>query len=256
MIPGKIIDWNKKLQKRLIMDNFQLRSLQSRMKKITLSRNIDVSVDTQIPLTSGVRLQTLNYMVTVELGGQKMTVIVDTGSDLELVRSYSSTRRSLQFATGNSGSVCGSNPPTCNYAVNYCDGSYTSGEKLRLQVHWSWVEIPRFTENTTPISYTRMIKNSLLPFYFLNLTGITALKAEFMKLFSGYPSAPSLMILDSCFNLSGYQEVEIPDIKMYFEGSAELNVDVTGVFYFIKTDASQCAWLFQVSQMKMKMTLA
>ncbi|KAJ6694879.1 hypothetical protein OIU74_014084 [Salix koriyanagi] len=66
-----------------------------------------------------------------------------------------------------------------------------------------------------------------------------ALKAEFMKQFSGYPSAPSFMILDSCFNLSGYQEVEIPDIKMYFEGSAELNVDVTGVFYFVNTGASQ-----------------
>ncbi|KAJ6703032.1 hypothetical protein OIU85_029044 [Salix viminalis] len=196
------------------------------MKNIILSRNIDVSVDTQIPLTSAVRLQTLNYMVTVELGGQKMTAIVNTGSDLswvrcqpcnrcsnqhdpifrsskspsyQTVRCYSSTCRSLQFATGNSGSVCGSNPPTCNYVVNYGDGSYTSGE----------VEA----------------------------------KASGSLVMGGNPSAVLLhhlfKILDSCFNLSGYQEVEIPDIKMYFEGSAELNVDVTGVFYFVKTGASQ-----------------
>ena len=106
-------------------------------------------MDTQIPLTPGARLQTLNHMVPVELGGQKMTVIVDTGSDLswvrcqpcnrcynqqepilrpskspsyQTVRCYSSTCRSLQFATGNSG-VCGSNPPTFNYVVDYGDGS-------------------------------------------------------------------------------------------------------------------------------------
>ncbi|KAJ6944278.1 aspartyl protease family protein [Populus alba x Populus x berolinensis] len=357
---GKILDWNKKIQKRLIMDNFQLRSLQSRIKNI-ITGNIDDSVTTQIPLTSGVRLQSLNYIVTVELGGRKMTVIVDTGSDLSWVQcqpcnrcykqqdpvfnpskspSYrtvlcnSSTCRSLQLATGNTG-VCGSNPPTCNYVVNYGDGSYTSGEVGMEHLNLGNTTVNNFIfgcgrknqglfggasglvglgrtdlslisqispmfggvfsyclptaeaeasgslvmggnssvyKNTTPISYTRMIHNPLLPFYFLNLTGITvggvevqapsfgkdriiidsgtvisrlppsiyqALKAEFVKQFSGYPSAPSFMILDSCFNLSGYQEVEIPDIKMYFEGSAELNVDVTGVFYSVKTDASQ-----------------
>ncbi|CAK7336345.1 unnamed protein product [Dovyalis caffra] len=359
---GKILDWNEKLQKHLIMDNFQLRSLQSRMKNITSGRNIDDSVDTQIPLTSGIRLQTLNYIVTVELGGRKMSVIVDTGSELSWVqcqpckRCYnqqdpvfnpsaspsfhtvlcnSSTCQSLQFATGNSG-VCGSNTPNCNYVVNYGDGSYTRGELAmehlnlgnsttvnnfifgcgrnnqglfggasglvglgRSDLSLISQTSPLFggvfsyclpiTEaeasgslvmggnssvykNTTPISYTRMIPNPLLPFYFLNLTSITvggvalqapsfgkggimidsgtvitrlppsiyqALKGEFVKQFSGFPTAPAFLILDTCFNLSGYQEVEIPNIKMHFEGNAELNVDVTGVFYFVKTDASQ-----------------
>ncbi|KAI5600634.1 aspartyl protease family protein At5g10770 [Populus trichocarpa] len=359
---GKILDWNKKLKKHLIMDDFQLRSLQSRMKSIISGRNIDDSVDAPIPLTSGIRLQTLNYIVTVELGGRKMTVIVDTGSDLSWVQcqpckrcynqqdpvfnpstspSYrtvlcsSPTCQSLQSATGNLG-VCGSNPPSCNYVVNYGDGSYTRGElgtehldlgnstavnnfifgcgrnnqglfggasglvglgrsSLSLISQTSAMFGGVFSyclpiteteasgslvmggnssvyKNTTPISYTRMIPNPQLPFYFLNLTGITvgsvavqapsfgkdgmmidsgtvitrlppsiyqALKDEFVKQFSGFPSAPAFMILDTCFNLSGYQEVEIPNIKMHFEGNAELNVDVTGVFYFVKTDASQ-----------------
>ncbi|PQM40338.1 aspartyl protease family protein [Prunus yedoensis var. nudiflora] len=83
-----------------------------------------------------------------------MTVIVDTGSDLTWVQcqpcklcynqqeplfnssaspSYksvlcnSSTCQALQFDTGNSG-ACGSNPTSCNYVVNYGDGSYTRGE--------------------------------------------------------------------------------------------------------------------------------
>lgn len=128
-------------------------------------------------------------------------------------------------------------------------------------------------KNSTPISYTKMVQNPQLPtFYFLNLTGITiggvklqatgfskggmmidsgtviarlppsiyrALKTEFLKQFSGFPQASGFSILDTCFNLSGYQEVNIPTIRMQFEGNAELIVDLTGIFYFIKTDASQ-----------------
>uniref|UniRef100_A0A6N2JWE2 Peptidase A1 domain-containing protein n=1 Tax=Salix viminalis TaxID=40686 RepID=A0A6N2JWE2_SALVM len=205
MIPGKIIDWNKKLQKRLIMDNFQLRSFQSRMKNIILSRNIDVSVDTQIPLTSGVRLQTLNYMVTVELGGQKMTAIVNTGSDLSWVRCQ-----------------------PCNRCSNQHDPIFRSSKSP------SFKQFDAIHQPVDPYSLQLEIQDQ-----FVGVTLRLALKAEFMKQFSGCPSAPSFKILDSCFNLSGYQEVEIPDIKMYFEGSAELNVDVTGVFYFVKTGASQ-----------------
>lgn len=127
--------------------------------------------------------------------------------------------------------------------------------------------------NSTPISYTKMVQNPQLPtFYFLNLTGITiggvelqatgfskggmmidsgtvitwlppsiyrALKTEFLKQFSGFLQASGFSILDTCFDLSGYQEVDIPTIRMRFEGNAELIVDLTGIFYFIKTDASQ-----------------
>ncbi|KAL6972666.1 hypothetical protein U1Q18_026841, partial [Sarracenia purpurea var. burkii] len=43
-------------------------------------------------------------------------------------------------------------------------------------------------------------------------------KAEFHKRFSGFPTAPSFSIFDTFFNLTGYEEVEIPTIKMNFEG--------------------------------------
>ncbi|XP_015570839.2 aspartyl protease family protein At5g10770 [Ricinus communis] len=358
---GKSTDWNKKLQKSLILDDFRVRSLQSRIKSIFSGNNID-ALDSQIPLSSGVRLQTLNYIVTVEIGGRNMTVIVDTGSDLTWVQcqpcrlcynqqdplfnpsgspSYqtilcnSSTCQSLQYATGNLG-VCGSNTPTCNYVVNYGDGSYTRGDLGMEQLNLGTTHVSNFIfgcgrnnkglfggasglmglgrsdlslvsqtsaifegvfsyclpttaadasgslilggnssvyKNTTPISYTRMIANPQLPtFYFLNLTGISIggvalqapnyrqsgilidsgtvitrlpppvyrdLKAEFLKQFSGFPSAPPFSILDTCFNLNGYDEVDIPTIRMQFEGNAELTVDVTGIFYFVKTDASQ-----------------
>lgn len=359
---GKIIDWNKKLQKRLILDDVHVRSLQSRMKNMA---HIDEDASkTQIPLTSGLKLGILNYIVTVGFGGRNMTVIMDTGSDLTWVQcqpcklcydqqeplfnpsaspSYqsvlcnSTTCQSLQFATGNLG-VCGSNQPTCDYVVNYGDGSYTRGELAHEHLNLGTTPVNNFIfgcgrsnkglfggasglmglgrselsvisqtsglfggvfsyclpstesgessgslvmggdssvfKNHTPISYTKMVPNpQLSTFYFLNLTGISigdvalqdpksfanagilidsgtvitrlapsiykAVKAEFQKQFSGFPSAPEFSILDTCFNLSGYDEVNIPTIKLHFEGNAYLTVDVTGILYFVKTDASQ-----------------
>lgn len=324
--------------------------------------NIEDASKTQIPLASGLKLGILNYIVSVELGVRNMTVIMDTGSDLTWVQcqpcklcynqheplfnpgtslSYqsvlcnSTTCQSLQFATGNSG-VCGSNQTTCNYVVNYGDGSYTSGELAREHLNLGTTPVNNFLfgcgrnnkglyggtsglmglgrsdlsvisqtsalfggvfsyclpsteagesgslvmggdssvfKNYTPISYTKMASNpQLSTFYFLNLTGISiggvalqnpsfanggimidsgtvitrlapsiykAVKAEFQNQFSGFPQAPGYSILDTCFNLSGFDEVNIPIIKLQFEGNAELTVDVTGILYFVKTDASQ-----------------
>ncbi|KAF8400479.1 hypothetical protein HHK36_013777 [Tetracentron sinense] len=358
---GMIKNWDAKLQSRLIFDNNRVQSLQSRIRKAVSSRIEDQS-DTQIPLSSGIKLQTLNYIVTVELGGKKMMVIIDTGSDLTWVQcqpckscysqqdplfdpaispSYqsilcnSSTCQSLQSSTANSG-ACGTNQRTCNYVVSYGDGSYTWGELGHERLNLGTTAVEDFVfgcgrnnkglfggaaglmglgrsdlslvsqtytkfggvfsyclpstetdasgsltlggdssvyKNSTPISYTKMISSSeLSTSYFLNLTGISiggvalqppgfanggmlidsgtvitrlapsvyrALRAEFLKQFSGFPPAPGFSILDTCFNLSEYEEVNIPILRMYFEEAVEVDVDVTGIFYFIKTDASQ-----------------
>lgn len=362
-------DWNKLLQKSLILDDRRVESLQARIKNraSTSSTTEEVNVsDKGIPLNSGVELGTLNYIVTVELGGREMTVIVDTGSDLTWVQCQpcnscydqkepvfnpsaspsfqtvlcnSSDCQSLAFDTGNTG-ICGTPPTTttrsCNYVVSYSDGSYTRGELAHDHLNLGKTPVDNFVfgcgrnnkglfggasglmglgrssislvsqtseifggffsyclpstqagdsgslvlggnssvyNTSTPISYTRMIQNpELSTFYFLNLTAVSvggvrikdssfgkngllidsgtvitrlpptiykALKEEFVKQFSSFPSAPAFSILDTCFNLSAYQEVEVPTIKLQFEGNAEMSVDIAGVFYFVKTDASQ-----------------
>ncbi|OWM81886.1 hypothetical protein CDL15_Pgr007924 [Punica granatum] len=332
------------------------------MKSLT-SRHKDDASEAQIPLTSGIKLQTLNYIVSVELGGRNMSVIVDTGSDLTWVQcqpcricyfqqdplfnpslspSYksiscnSSTCRSLLFETGNSGICSETAPQLCNYVVSYGDGSYTRGELGLETLNLGTTSVSDFVfgcgrnnkglfgdasglmglgrssvslvsqtstmfggvfsyclpsadaasagslvfggdssvyKNSTPISYTNIIPKPQLPtFYFLNLTGISigkvalespsfgksgilidsgtvitrlppsmysALKSEFLRQFSGFPSAPGFSILDTCFNLSSYQEVDVPEIKMHFGGGAEMVVDVMGVMYFAKSDPSQ-----------------
>ncbi|XP_019422111.1 PREDICTED: aspartyl protease family protein At5g10770 [Lupinus angustifolius] len=360
----KKIDWNKRLQKQLILDDINVHSMQNRIRR-TISSHIVEASETQIPLTSGINLQTLNYIVSIGLGSQNMTVIVDTGSDLTWIQcepcmscynqqgpifnpstssSYkpilcnSSTCQSLQSATGNRGTCDASNSSSCNYVVNYGDGSYTNGELGLEHLVFGGISVSSFVfgcgrnnkglfggvsglmglgrsylsmisqtnatfggvfsyclptiesggsgslvmgnnesssvfKNVTPIAYTNMVLNPQLSnFYILNLTGIDvggvalkstsfgnggmlidsgtvitrlvpsvykALKEEFLKQFSGYPSAPGFSLLDTCFNLTGNEEVSIPTIRLHFEDNAEMNVDVAGILYIVKDDASQ-----------------
>ncbi|PIA45981.1 hypothetical protein AQUCO_01600323v1 [Aquilegia coerulea] len=360
---GQIKNWDETLQNRLVSDESRVKALQTQIKNkmSSTSRITGLSSSTQIPLKSGINLQSLNYIVTVELGGKKVTLLVDTGSDLTWIQcqpcvscfdqqdplfnpnmsqSYrtftcnSSTCQTLSMSTGNPG-VCGTDRPTCNYMVSYGDGSYSRGELAREYLNLTAdTAVPNFIfgcgrnnkglfggtsgilglgrsqvslisqtsrrfngifsyclpdnedpsslilgenssvyKNSTPITYTRMLLNPQLSnFYLLNLTGMTvggvnlqapgfnnsgiildsgtiitrlvpsvyrALRTEFLKQFSGYPPAPAFSILDTCFNLTGYEELEIPVIKFGFEGSVQMTVDVMGMFYFVKADASQ-----------------
>ncbi|XP_058783803.1 aspartyl protease family protein At5g10770-like [Vicia villosa] len=77
-----------------------------------------------------------------------------------------------------------------------------------------------------------------------------ALKTEFLKQFSGYPFAPGLSILDTCFNLTSIEEVSIPTLSMHFEDNVDLNVDTAVILYMVKDDISQ-VWHLQVSLKKM-----
>ncbi|XP_051187733.1 aspartyl protease family protein At5g10770-like [Lolium perenne] len=322
----------------------------------------------QVPVTSGARLRTLNYVATVGIGGREATVVVDTASELTWVQcapcdachdqqdplfdpaaspSYaavpcnSSSCDALQLATGMSGQPCGGadgRPAACSYALSYRDGSYSRGvlahDKLSLagedvegfvfgcgtsnqgpfggtaglmglgrsQLSLVSQTMDRFGgvfsyclplkesgssgslvlgddsssvyRNSTPIVYTSMLSDPAQgPFYFLNMTGITvggqdvespgsfssgkviidsgtiitsllpsvynAVRAEFLSQLAEYPQAPPFSILDTCFNLTGLNEVQVPSLKFVFEGNVEVEVDSKGVLYFVSTDSSQ-----------------
>nr|ACF79109.1 unknown [Zea mays] len=109
------------------------------------------------------------------------------------------------------------------------------------------------------------------PFYLVNLTGITvggqevestgfsaraivdsgtvitslvpsvynAVRAEFMSQLAEYPQAPGFSILDTCFNMTGLKEVQVPSLTLVFDGGAEVEVDSGGVLYFVSSDSSQ-----------------
>lgn len=361
-LSGAVKNWDEWQQKRLTDDDIRVRYIQSHIKNGISSKIEEDSAQAQTPITSGFKLQTLNYIVTISIGSRNMTVIVDTGSDLTWVQcqpcsscysqpqplfnpslspSYlsvpcnASACQSLQFATGNLG-LCGRNASVCSYSVSYGDGSYTNGELGRDHLVLGRTSVDGFVfgcgrnnkglfgsasglmglgrsdvslisqtsdvfggvfsyclpsteaddsgslvfggnplafKNSTPISYTAMVQNpQLYSFYILNLTGTSvggvqiqssgtgsngiildsgtvitrlppsiykAVKAEFLKQFSGYPVAPGFSILDTCFDLSAYDEVNIPTVKLQFDSHTELSVDATGIFYFARRDASQ-----------------
>ncbi|KEH28580.1 eukaryotic aspartyl protease family protein [Medicago truncatula] len=366
------INWNRKLQKQLIFDDLRVRSMQNRIRaKVSGHNSSEQSSEIQIPLASGINLETLNYIVTIGLGNQNMTVIIDTGSDLTWVQcdpcmscysqqgpvfnpsnssSYnsllcnSSTCQNLQFTTGNTEACESNNPSSCNYTVSYGDGSFTDGELGVEHLSFGGISVSNFVfgcgrnnkglfggvsgimglgrsnlsmisqtnttfggvfsyclpttdsgasgslvignesslfKNLTPIAYTSMVSNPQLSnFYVLNLTGIdvggvaiqdtsfgnggilidsgtvitrlapslyNALKAEFLKQFSGYPIAPALSILDTCFNLTGIEEVSIPTLSMHFENNVDLNVDAVGILYMPKDGSQVCLALASLS---------
>ncbi|KAJ3693351.1 hypothetical protein LUZ60_008831 [Juncus effusus] len=360
------ISHSKYVKDLLASDEDRAKSIQIKIKnrKIFPNKNGKFAAEAaQMPLSSGIKLQTLNYVTTINIGGANTTVIVDTGSDLTWVQctpcascytqqdplfdpSSSSTyvsvpcnsttcTSSLQAATGMSGS-CSSNQSNCIYLLGYGDGSYSKGILAQETLTLDSIQIPKFVfgcgranrglfggtsglmglgrtqlslvsqttdqfggvfsyclptrlynssgslvfgndtssfKNAMDISYTRLISDPLqAPFYFLNLTGASVggvslnasgfssgkilidsgtvitrlppsiykdLKAEFISQFSSYQSVPGFSILDTCFNLTGYDEIRVPTLKLNLEGDVAVSVDVTGILYFVKKDASQ-----------------
>uniref|UniRef100_A0ACD6A0G6 Uncharacterized protein n=1 Tax=Avena sativa TaxID=4498 RepID=A0ACD6A0G6_AVESA len=130
--------------------------------------------------------------------------------------------------------------------------------------------------NTTPVAYTRMIADPAQPpFYFVNVTGATvggasltasglgarnvlidsgtvitrlapsvyhAIRAEFTLQFGAearYPAAPGFSILDTCYNLTGHDEVKVPLLALQLEGSADVTVDAAGMLFMVRKDGSQ-----------------
>lgn len=76
----------------------------------------------------------------------------------------------------------------------------------------------------------------------LPMPAYTALRDEFRSRMSGYPTAPPLSILDTCYDLTGHDNVSVPGVAMQFGGGVSLNVDASGILYV--ADISQACLAF------------
>ncbi|XP_020091171.1 aspartyl protease family protein At5g10770-like [Ananas comosus] len=76
----------------------------------------------------------------------------------------------------------------------------------------------------------------------LPMSAYTALRDEFRSHMSGYPTAPPLSILDTCYDLTGHDNVSVPGVAMQFGGGVNLNVDASGILYV--ADISQACLAF------------
>ncbi|CAD6336317.1 unnamed protein product [Miscanthus lutarioriparius] len=60
----------------------------------------------------------------------------------------------------------------------------------------------------------------------------------------GYKTAPAFSILDTCYDLTGYQggSIVLPAVSLVFQGGACLDVDASGILYVV--DVSQACLAF------------
>ncbi|KAK1314152.1 Protein ASPARTIC PROTEASE IN GUARD CELL 2 [Acorus calamus] len=62
-------------------------------------------------------------------------------------------------------------------------------------------------------------------------TAYGALRTAFRAGMTGYPMAAGSGLLDTCYDLSGYETVEVPTVTLHFEGGAELGLEAVGIMY-------------------------
>lgn len=121
--------------------------------------------------------------------------------------------------------------------------------------------------NSSNISYTPMIRNQSFPsFYFADMVAIkvggkqlairravfrkawtlldsgtvitrlppaayAALRKAFRGQMGQYEAAPALSILDTCYNLTGYETVSVPTVALVFANPTEVQMDFSGILY-------------------------
>jgi Xylanase inhibitor C-terminal len=68
------------------------------------------------------------------------------------------------------------------------------------------------------------------------------LRSRFKQLMKKYRSAPSLSILDTCYDFTRYQTVSIPTISFFFSDGTTLDVDFTGILYVSKLSQASLAF--------------
>ncbi|XP_010928159.1 aspartyl protease family protein At5g10770 [Elaeis guineensis] len=61
-----------------------------------------------------------------------------------------------------------------------------------------------------------------------------ALRSRFRQLMRKYKTAPALSILDTCYDFTGYETVQVPTVQLVFGGGASLSVDLSGILYVAK----------------------
>ncbi|XP_028777228.1 aspartyl protease family protein At5g10770-like [Neltuma alba] len=63
-----------------------------------------------------------------------------------------------------------------------------------------------------------------------------ALRDEFQRQMSRYPKAEPFDILDTCYNLRGYEVVQFPKVSLSFGGGVNVTLDSTGILYVVSKE--------------------
>lgn len=61
----------------------------------------------------------------------------------------------------------------------------------------------------------------------------SALRSAFRSAMSNYSTAPAYELFDTCYDFSGHDSVSVPTIVLQFKDGADVNVDISGIFYTV-----------------------
>ncbi|KAI0529108.1 hypothetical protein KFK09_001655 [Dendrobium nobile] len=91
-------------------------------------------------------------------------------------------------------------------------------------------------------SPTEIMLDSGTTFTYLPPTAYADLRSIFRKKMTNYPTAPPLLNLDTCYDLTGQLEVHVPEIVLIYDGEVTTYLDGSGILYM--TSLSQACLAF------------
>ncbi|KAF8034551.1 hypothetical protein BT93_C0768 [Corymbia citriodora subsp. variegata] len=95
---------------------------------------------------------------------------------------------------------------------------------------------------STVFSNAGTILDSGTTLTYLPPTAYAALRSAFQQAMANYTSAPPFSQLDTCYDFSGVSTITVPVITFSFSGPINLDLDVSGMFYWV--NASQVCLAF------------
>nr|CAD1843091.1 unnamed protein product [Ananas comosus var. bracteatus] len=164
----------------------------------------------------------------IGLGREKSSLISQASQKYGAIFSY--CLPSLSSSTGylsiGSGSAV---PPNVRYTrmVSYASDSSSYYVKLvRIKVGGKKLDISQ-----TVLSGAGTVMDSGTVITRLPQAAYSAMRAVFRQHMTHYKAAPVLSILDTCYNVSGHDEVWVPAVELVFDGGASLNLGFDGIMY-------------------------
>ncbi|PKU71428.1 Protein ASPARTIC PROTEASE IN GUARD CELL 2 [Dendrobium catenatum] len=92
----------------------------------------------------------------------------------------------------------------------------------------------RLAISPTIFSGPGTLLDSGTPFTHLPPTGYSALRSIFREKMINYPMAPPLSKLDTCYDLTNFEQVVLPEILMIYDGEVIGNLDFSGILLVAK----------------------
>ncbi|KAH0861117.1 hypothetical protein HID58_089378 [Brassica napus] len=186
----------------LKLDQARVNTIHSKLSK-KLPDLIRQSTSTDLPAEDGSAYGSANYVVTVGIGTPEhdQSLMFDTGSDLTWIQ-------------------CEPCVVSCYYQEEpIFNPSSSSSYRNKL-------EIPPTVFSTPGALIDSGTVVSRLP-----PKAYAALRSAFKAEMSQYPTAAGFLILDTCFDFTGFETVTLPRVSFTFSGSVVVDLEPTGILY-------------------------